>query len=275
MKKLILTISLLLLVAAYPVKAQKQTRETQLAAKILERVPDLPSTRKALGRGEERPARALRHAKAIVAAADMHRSQWTKFKQQGEWEHFSPRRDLPALIAAITLRESWFTPVIRIDGGGHVTGSGSIPARIAKGGRPPAADRGVMQVRAPSRPARQCGVTNNEELRWLVTNLEFSYKVGTCILTKSLKKYVPEYSDHSVRKLAAGHRPAHELKFFGLWGPRKNTDQAALAKELVVIERYNWGNRDLYDHPTASGYARRVLTEFEFFRITTGPDDQG
>jgi hypothetical protein len=67
-------------------------------------------------------------------------------------------------------------------------------------------------------------------------------------------------------QLKMGQRPSKDLRFFGVFGERKGTPKAELAKELLVIERYNWGNADLYNNSRSAGYARRVLTLFEFFQ---------
>src|SRR5690348_8324093 len=62
------------------------TTET-LASAILERIPDVPATAHALGRGVERPARARAHAEGILAAVAEYRERWAEFARRGGWSH--------------------------------------------------------------------------------------------------------------------------------------------------------------------------------------------
>lgn len=253
-----------------PVSAQElDVRALHLAAKILEKIPDIPVTARSLGRGDERPARALVHAHAIVAAGDAYQEQWVDIARRGNWQHFNPHTDLPALIAAIASKESSFNPVVRMDSGAHVYGN--INAVVAAGrsegntSRLPRADIGVMQVRAPSGSARRCGVETREDLNRLISDLPFAYTVGACVLTNHVSHYIDSYTQDNFTRLHNGQRPSRELRFYGLWGARRGTPEAAKARELLVLERYNWGGRNLYDHTRGAGYARRIIQEFEFF----------
>jgi len=239
-------------------------RVVHLQKRLLEKIPDIKHTRPALGRTEERPARALEHAQAIVAASNKYASQWTSFSTTGGWEAVDPHTDLPALIAAITYRESAFQSVIRLDDNSKLR---SIPAKVAAGQATQRYDSGVMQVRVPSRPAKRCGVVNRKDISRLMTDLPFAYAVGTCVLTNRLTHYVPKYADQKARQLHWGKRPTRELRYFGVIGPRKDTPEVARLQELIVIERYNWGGLDLYNSKRSAGYARKVLTLYEYFRM--------
>jgi hypothetical protein len=253
----------------------QELTEDVLTQRILDRIPDIAHTEPALGRGDARPARAREHASSIIHAAQAHAAVWRDFAVRARWEHFQVETDLPALIAAMTMRESAFQSVVRLDDNRVLHEMPlireAIPARIAGGPsryrrRVPIADMGVMQVRAPSGPARACGVVARGDTQRLLEDLDFSYQVGTCILTNRLDAFIDAYSDSRMQRFRAGQRPRSDLNFYGVAGPRRGTVDAMRARELVVIERYNWGGRDLYMHPVAAGYARRVLIEFEYFR---------
>jgi len=261
--------------ALMPAVAQAQDSERgqdlttdSLAQAILARIPDISSSARGLGRGEQRPLRAHEHAEGILAAAQAHSARWETFAARGHWDHFVVARDLPLLIAALTYRESSFQPVIRLDGGSRVYElpviseivGGHIRRRTATG------DMGYMQVRAPSRSVHDCGVLSRTDGARLLSDPAFSYMVGTCVLTNHIERYIEEYTDPQVVRLRGGQRPPTELRFFGISGPRRGTDVAMRARELIVIERYNWGNGQHYLHPVASGYARRIITELERFR---------
>lgn len=244
----------------------RDSRVSNLQQKILEKIPDIKHTRPALGRTEERPQRALEHAQAIVAAADKYAPQWRRFAKEAKWKAVVPRQDLPALIAAITFRESAFQSVVRMD---NNTKRHTIPAELASSRTSIVRiriDAGVMQVRVPSAPGKRCGVVTHKDIKRLIKDLVFAYDVGTCVLTNRLSYYVPKYSDRRARKLSWGQRPARELKYFGIIGPRKDTPDVARLQELLVIERYNWGGANLYKKAPGASYARRVLTLFEYFR---------
>jgi hypothetical protein len=60
-----------------------------------------------------------------------------------------------------------------------------------------------------------------------------------------------------------------------VWGRRQDTEEALRARELLLLERYNWGGGNHYMHPRHAGYARRVIREFEFFRTVPTPEDPG
>jgi hypothetical protein len=255
--------------------AQAQAGELttdSLSRAILARIPDISSCARGLGRGEERQARAHEHAAGIMAAAQENRARWVEFAARGHWEHFDVDRDLPLLIAALTYRESSFQPVIRLDGGAHVYElpviSVLVDGHVRR--RTPTADMGYMQVRAPSRVVHDCGVLSRADGARLLSDPAFSYHVGTCVLTNHIEHYIDEYTDPSVARLRGGQRPPTELRFFGVSGPRRGTPAAVRARELLVIERYNWGNGQHYLHPVASGYARRILNELERFRELAG-----
>lgn len=283
-KLLVLVLSSLLVLFVVPTAEAQHAdpRVQHLAERILARVPDIPVTRFALGRRTERPARALAQARAIIAASDAHEVRWDDFARRGGWTHWNSHRDLPALIAAMALRESYMQPIVRLDGGARVRElpvstepidvqemqrtRRRTPARIVR------ADMGVMQVRAPSGPASACGVRTREEHSRLATDLAFGYLVGTCVMTNRVDHFVDLYTQSEYRRLRVNARPNTELQFYGFWGPRRNTPEAMLARELLVLERYNWGGSDLYLHRTGAGYARRVIREFEFFRGTDVPD---
>jgi len=271
--KLYLIILFIFFIPTQGVGAQSLTPET-LALRMLAKIPDIPATRHAFGRGdEERELRASQHASAIFLAARTYKTQWEDIAHRGEWESFNANTDLAPLLAAIAYNESRFMPVIRRDDN---TRGYSLPpnARVRVLPRrrrrsPPIsfrADIGVMQVRAPSGAARRCGVSTYTDVYNLLHNLEFSYNVGACVLTSSVANHVEGYKNRNTRRLAYGQRPPGELTFFGLWGARRNTARAALAQELLVIERYNWGNAHLYQHPRGAGYSRRILRVFEQFK---------
>lgn len=269
MRKILFAIIFLSTTYVSPVSAQEDVRAVRLAARILEKIPDIPITARSMGRGDERPARALAHAQAIVAATDTYQDEWAVLAQRGNWQHFVPSQDLPALIAAIAYKESAFNPVVRMDSGARVYGniSAVVAAGRAEGStsRLPRADIGAMQVRAPSAAARRCGVETREDLDKLISDLPFTYRVGTCVLTNHISRYVENYTSTEYTRLHNGQRPARELRFYGVWGSRRGTVEAAKARELLVLERYNWGGRNLYDHTRGAGYARRIIQEFEFF----------
>lgn len=239
-------------------------RIEQLAQKILVKIPDIKETIPFFGRKEERIVAARKHATAIIAASDKYAAQWDTFAVQAGWQHFNANTDLPALIAAITYRESTFRSVIRYND--NTIGT-TVPARVASE-KPEAYDSGVMQVRVPSRNGRECGVKGRADIPRLLKDLTYAYDVGTCILTQHIKYYVPTYSDTKQNKFKRGLRPDNELKFFGVIGERKDSVEASRARELVVIERYNWGDSDLYQHRTGAGYARRIIALYEFFRTS-------
>jgi hypothetical protein len=236
-----------------------------LAQRILAQIPDIPNT--AFGRGSERLPRARVHAAAILQAADSQASRWDDFARRSGWTTFDAHRDLPALIGAIALRESAFKSVIRLNDGSHVY---QLPVISQREGsrlvhRTPVSDIGVMQVRAPSRTASVCGVTGRDQANRLLTDMVFSYAVGACVLTNHVERYVDTYADSHNHHLRSGQRSPSDLQFFGVIGARSGTFVATRARELLVIERYNWGGNDLYLHPTHGGYARRVLSTMEQF----------
>ncbi len=236
-------------------------RIEQLAQKILQKVPEIKETIPFLGRKEQRIVAARQHAAAIVAASDKYADQWTAFAKEAGWQYFDARNDLPALIAALTYRESSFRSVIRNDDNSITT---IIPAR--RMGEKKAYDSGVMQVRVPSQTGRECGIRGSAGIKRMLTDLMFAYDVGTCVLTNHLKAYVPMYSEAKMARFHKGQRPDSELKFFGIIGARKDTEEANRLRELIVIERYNWGDSNLYTNTIASSYARRVLSTYAFFR---------
>lgn len=256
---------LLFTVALYitysPITVQAQTSEYRIAylkAKILEKLPDAPYTRKALGTKDERVIRAEAHAIAIVNAADLYEHQWEEFVEQGQWDTFEPKKDLAALVAAIAYRESAFRSVARLD-------DNSLADVIPKKTR---VDAGVMQVRIPSQPAAECGAVTPADAQKLIEDIDFSYRVGVCVLTNRVRAYVQIYRSSAFRRLRPTERSEADLYFYGVIGPRRSTPESKLARNLLVLERYNWGNKDLYLDPTNGGYARRVIREFEFFKLT-------
>lgn len=238
-------------------------RVPALADRLLARVPDAPMTARAFGRGEERRQKAIEHAMAIIAAADFYRERWEGFVEAGNWQYFDPHNDLAPLIAAIAYNESRFHPVVRLDNNRRIYGR--IPT-WGRRRRPIRADIGIMQVRAPTPAATRCGVATRADLDRLLTDLNFIYKVGTCILTGHLAHFVPLYTRRNYNQFGRWQRPPRVLRFFGVVGSRRNTPVAMRARELAVLERYNWGYQRLYHHERASGYSVRVLSEFEFFR---------
>lgn len=233
-------------------------RVLHLVSKILEKLPDASYTRQALGNPEDREARASAHAVAIVHAADLYKEDWDAFAEQGDWHDFDAEKDLPALIAAVAMQESSFRSVIRLDDNTILT------KPLAK---MPRADIGVLQVRAPSVTAENCGVSNKADIKRLVDDLDFAYTVGACILTHRVSHYIAKYESPAYTRLNRYERTELDGYFYGMIGPRKRTAASKTARDLIVIERYNWGDKDLYLHPIHGGYARRILREFEYFRI--------
>jgi len=273
-------VGLLLAPTAFAQEPQppEDARLRHLADRILTRIPDIPSTRYVLGRRAQRPERAVEQARAIITAADAHAAQWDTFATRGGWTHWNTQRDLPALIAAMALRETYMQPIVRMDGGARVrelpTTTEVVNVRVMQAQiarrrarrRVVRSDMGVMQVRAPSGPARACGVRTTEDHRRLATDLAYGYLVGTCVMTNHIDHFVELYRDPQYQRLRHHQRPNHVLRFYGVWGDRRDTEEALLARELLVLERYNWGGRNMYLHPRAAGYAQRVIREFEFFR---------
>jgi len=256
MRVALFVVSIIFFSSIIPVRADApDMRILYLVSKILEKLPDAPYTRQALGHTEERESRASAHAVAIVAAADHYEAEWLEFAKKARWVYFDPARDLPALIAAVAYHESSFRSVVRLD-------DNSLTTKAPLKGR---ADMGVLQVRAPSTLAKNCGVIEKADVKRLVEDLDFAYMTGTCILTRMVGSYLPMYTSAMYTRMHRTERPDYDLYFFGLRGRRKDTFEALRARELLVIERYNWGNNDLYLHPTHAGYARRVLKSFEFF----------
>jgi hypothetical protein len=248
------------LFSAVPSVAQAPDyRVLYLVSRILEKVPDAPYTREALGNTEERESRASNHAVAIVNAADRYKEEWMDFVEKAGWKWFDPQHDLPALIAAVAFHESSFRSVVRLD-------DNTITKKIPKKGR---ADMGVLQVRAPSEIATNCGVETRADTQRLIDDLDFAYMVGTCILTKRVSAYLNKYRSPAFTRLHRTERSDYDLLFFGVAGKRKGTEAALRARELLVIERYNWGDSDLYLHTLHGGYARRIITLFEYFRAPT------
>lgn len=250
--------ALITILLSMPSHAQAQDeRVLYLVSKILEKLPDAPYTRQALGDSEEREARASAHAVAIVAAADLYKDEWNKFAEQGNWHDFDAERDLPALIAATAFHESSFRSVIRLDDNTVLTKPTKHMSR---------ADVGVLQVRAPSETAANCGVSNKEDIKRLVDDLDFAYRVGACVLTHRVSHYIVKYESAAFTRFRRQERTEQDGYFFGMIGPRKHSPESKTARDLIVIERYNWGDKDLYLHPVHGGYARRILREFEYFR---------
>lgn len=250
-------------------KAQARTSDeiNFLAERILEHVPDIPSTRGVFGTRGERIVHAREHAAAIMRAADLQASRWESFSIAGHWSVFNPRRDLPALIASIAYRESMFNNVVRLDDGTRVY---ELPFEYRTDGsrrlrRIATSDIGIMQVRAPSRNAAVCGVSGPEETARLLADIQFNYEVGACVLTNVVGRVVSDYADPRDRMLRTGLRPTVVLRFFGAYGPREGTLAATRAQELILIERYNWGSLDLHMHETHGFYAYRVLRIMEEF----------
>ncbi len=237
-------------------------RVLHLASKILEKIPDARYTRLALGTTEERQVRATEHATAIVTAADLYTKEWDEFARQGNWHNFNAQRDLPALIAAVAMQESAFRSVIRLDGN-------KLTTKVRGSAK---ADVGVLQVRAPSPMAKNCGVVGKKDVQRLVDDVMFAYQVGTCVLTRRVGLYVMKYEASGYHRFRRYERADADGLFYGFVGPRKGTEESKLARDLVVIERYNWGTQDLYLHPLHGGYARRVIREFEFFRMAPAQD---
>lgn len=237
---------LVVLGCAISVQAQ-DVRVDYLAEKILEKVPDAPYARDALGTTEERETRAREHAAAIVMVADELIDEWVVLAKDAGWTEFQPLDDLPALIAAIAFHESSFRSVARLD-------DETIVKVAPRKGR---ADMGVLQVRAPSKPAEACGVQGRKDTQKLVDDLAFAYRVGACILTQRIAAYVPLYRTRAFLRPHRAQRLPSEYLFYA-----KNR----LARELVVVERYNWGGSNLYLHPVHGSYARRIVQLFTFFR---------
>jgi hypothetical protein len=232
-------------------------RVVYLKAKILEKMPDSRWTRDALGETVEREARATEHAESIIKAADRYIEEWEVFVTDAGWVEFEPKRDLPALITGIAYHESSFRSVVRLD-------DDTLVKKAPKFGR---ADMGVLQVRAPSTVAANCGVMDKIDVQRLVDDLPFAYMTGTCILTKRVAAYINRYKSQAFKRFRRTERSNHDLEFYGFGTKHKNTEHYRLARELVVVERYNWGDKDLYLNDLHGGYARRVISLFEFFRI--------
>lgn len=247
-----------------PQTSLRKQQIDQLTDQILRRMPDRRYTAQALGRGDDRTPRARAHATAIVDAARAYLPAWQAIAASGAWKQFDPVYDLPPLIAAMSYREASFRSIARLDNGDVVT---AIPT-TGRGRKLTLlrSDIGVMQVRAPSRPARRCGATTDKDVKRLLTDLAFAYNVGTCILTRRIENYATTYQSRKFHRLRRGERSQVELRFYGVQGPRKGSIDAQRARDLISLERYNWGGKDYYQGSTNSGYARRVLTEFEFFR---------
>lgn len=260
MKKKTLLATVIMITIASSSIAQEDTHLHRLAARILKRLPDKKYTEHALGRGEERNWRAYKHAEAIYAAAYKYQNAWEKIAQDNGWQYFKPSEDLAPLIAAVAFRESSLREVVRLDGGLKLS---YVPFDPIKK-KVPVADYGVMQVRAPSGPASACGVKGVKDVQRLIESLEFSYDVGACVLTERIAAYAGMYQSSKYHKLK--QRTDLDLSFYGFKGERKDTIAAKRARELIVLERYNWGGSDLYDVEPSNGYARRVIREFEFFR---------
>lgn len=231
-------------------------RVLYLVNRILEKLPDARYTSSALGRGEERESRASQHAVAIINAADEYVDRWEEIAVKSKWLAFKPERDLPALIAALAFRESSFRPVARTR---DASLSYTVPDEPA--------DMGVMQVHVPSPIARDCGVVTDEDKTRLLEDLDFSYLIGTCALTSLVDSYVMRYAFGDYQQLKRNQRPDIERRFYGVSGPRRGTIEARRARELMVVERYNWGPKTLYTHELSAGYARRVIKNFEYFRM--------
>jgi hypothetical protein len=220
-------------------------------------MPDSRWTRDALGKTVERDARATEHAESIIKAADRYIEEWEVFAADAGWTEFEPKRDLPALVSAIAYHESSFRSVVRLD-------NDQIVKKAPKLGR---ADMGVLQVRAPSNTAANCGVHNKTDVQRLVDDLSFAYMTGTCILTKRVAAYINRYKSQAFTRFQRTERTPYDLAFFGVGVRREPVEHYKLVRELAVVERYNWGDKDLYLHELHGGYARRVITLFEFFRI--------
>ena len=233
-------------------------RVVHLTAKILEKMPDSRWTRDALGATDERHARATEHAESIIKASDQFAEEWEDFAENAGWTAFEPKRDLPALLSAVAYHESSFRSVVRLD-------DNTIVKTPPRSGR---ADMGVLQVRAPSVIATNCGVRNKADVKRLVDDLPFAYMTGACILTKRVAAYVNRYRSPAFTRFHRTERADYDLAFYGVGIRRAPTyaNHYKIARELVVVERYNWGDKDLYLHTLHGGYARRVITLFEFFR---------
>lgn len=236
---LITTINFLLVSTA---SAQTDTRVRHLRDRILTRVPDVPVASRGLGRGNQRYAHATNHAQAIVAAADSVAETWEGFDIDG----FDVRKDLPALLAAIAYRESSFQPVIRLNDNTRIYAAREL--------RRQSGDVGFMQVRIPGAVARACGA-NRRDTHRLLTDHAFNYQIGACILTRSLARYIEQYERN--RREYARLRPARVRRFY-----REHPE----LEPLAVIERYNWGHRDLYESNVAGAYSKRILSEYLFFK---------
>jgi hypothetical protein len=237
-----------------------------LAERILETIPDIPSTRETFGRGTERFGHAREHAAAIFNAADQYASEWNAIATSNGWEVFDARRDLPALISAIAYSESRFRNVVRLDGD-RVSRELEYETRTAgsrRYRRVVISDIGVMQVRAPSRNAEACGVISVPDTERLLNDMQFNYTVGTCVLTHMMRRTAESYREGSDRRrLRSGMRPPTVLRFFGAYGPREGTLDALRAQELMAIERYNWGGMDFYMEGHHASYSMRILGMLE------------
>lgn len=224
------------------IHAQREDpRVISLRDRILERIPDVPAAARGLGRGNDRPLKAHLHAAAIVRASDIYADEWRKFSRDGKWSGFSVSNDLPALIAAIAYKESSFQPVIRLDDNSRVYTMAEARYR---------GDMGYMQVRIPGSMSRACGITR-ENRHQIIDDHNLNYEVGVCILTNSMRNYISEGTP------SMAGRPNYVRRFF---------DENPELRDLVIIEKYNWGGRDLRNHPSAGGYSVRILQEFMFFR---------
>lgn len=248
-------------VQAQLLQTTEDERIVHLTSRILEKVPDERWTRDALGTTEERQARAKEHATLIVNASDTYMDEWEDIAEEAGWTKFQPQRDLPALISAVAYHESSFRSVVRLD-------DNSIVKTPPKKGL---SDLGVLQVRAPSATASNCGVENKKDIARLVTDLAFAYMTGTCILTKRIAAYIKQYRSKAFTRFNQTERANYDLAFYGAGvgaaARQANYDHYKIARELVVVERYNWGDKDLYLHALHGGYARRIITLFEFFRV--------
>lgn len=207
-----------------------QSLDALLAQRMLDRVPDIPRTANTFGRGDARPAMALEHVRAINLAENKYSAEWAKYG----WL----RNDVKYLLAAIAYNESRFSSAFVLS-----------PSGLA--------DHGPMQVRGPSRLAARCGLKTQRDRDTSLTDLRLAYSAGACVLLTHLKSYSHRYASSRWHRLRPGQRPSVDLRYF-----QENPD----AVKFLAIERYNWGDSDLYLHPIASGYARRIHQAFVYFR---------
>ena len=239
-----------------------------LAQRILSAVPDIPNTRPTFGTGSDRMSHALEHAQAIISAASAEAPRWDALAASVGWSVFNAERDLPGLITAIAYNESMFRNVVRLNDGSRVYEL-AYETRHSDGRRfrrIVTSDIGIMQVRAPSRTAAACGVESSSDTERLLSDVAFNYRVGACVLTNVMISAATSYhEDSSRRRLRSGMRPTSMLTFFGVYGPRRDTLEAARATELIAIERYNWGGNDLYLRGSHATYALRILRTMERF----------